>query len=102
MLKPETVKPVHIARHIISGMDTTGDADANQTFTRVVDRLVKDHDFPMDAARDAAAIGIAEQESQSLGAWIDLDASTPACVFIVKDGQRMAVSVGHILNSLEM
>jgi len=90
-----------VATLIASSLDMSQDADKSQTLTRIVHKLTKEHTFPMNAARDAAAIAIAETESVNHGTIFDLNASTEKCVFVNVDGVRRAITLADIVSHFE-
>ncbi len=101
MLKPHLDNSGNIAADILANMNTVGQDSRDQTLTRVVARLVNDHNFSMEDARDAAAKAVADTDSRGIDGYLDLDASTSTALFVKIDGTTRVLSLAQIISFFE-
>ncbi|MCF6219669.1 MAG: hypothetical protein L3J65_01015 [Robiginitomaculum sp.] len=101
MLKPHLDTCDNLARDILARLVIDGQDSRDQTLTRVVNRLVREHGFTMDAARGAAAKAVAETDSRNIDGYLDLDASTSTALFVKVDGNTRVLSLAQILRFFE-
>ena len=101
MLKPHLDKLEDAAMDIVKNLDTALQESKNQTLARVVNRLMTEHGFNIEYARNQAAKAIAELDSRDIDGYIDLDASTSKCLYVRVNGEIRIMSLADIVRGFE-